>query len=142
MYALPLEDPIYVTTDRNSCSLDAVMQLLGETHWAASRPPETVRLSMENSLCFFMLEGEALIGFARVITDYATFAYLCDVVVRADQQGTGCGSLLIRSILTHPPLQEIPQWRLKTTYAADFYSRFGFQKVSGDTTHMEYYPKH
>lgn len=57
MYALPLEDPIYVTTDRNSCSLDAVMQLLGETHWAASRSPETVRLSMENSLCFFMLEG-------------------------------------------------------------------------------------
>lgn len=141
MYALPLEDAIYVTTDRRACSLEAVLGLLSETHWASSRTAETVRLSMDNAFCFYLMDGPTLIGFARVITDYATFAYLCDVVIASDYQGTGCGSLLLSTILNHPKLKEIPQWRLKTTYAASFYSRFGFTKTTEDITHMEYYPK-
>lgn len=140
MFALALEDTAYVTTQRGPGSLNAVWQLLRQTHWASSRSLETVKTSMENSLCFYLMEGERLIGFARVITDYATFAYLCDVVIDQDHQGSGSGSLLIATILKHPQLADIPQWRLKTTYAAEFYSRFGFKKVSDDITHMEYYP--
>jgi N-acetylglutamate synthase-like GNAT family acetyltransferase len=70
----------------------------------------------------------------------ATFAYLCDVVIDQSQQGTGSGTMLIQSILKHPLLKGIPQWRLKTTYASSFYSRFGFQKIAEDITHMEYFP--
>ncbi len=141
MFALQLEEDVYVTTDRDVCTPEEVWHLLQETHWASSRSLDTVRISMANSTCFFMMEGFQLIGFARVITDHVTFAYLCDVVIRSDSRMGGCGSELIRHILCHPSLSSVSQWRLKTTYAADFYSQFGFRKVSDDITHMEHYPK-
>lgn len=141
MFALPLEEDIYVTADRDVCPPEDVWHLLQETHWASSRSLDTVRTSMNNSMCFFMMEGFQLIGFARVVTDQATFAYLCDVVIRTDCRKSGCGSQLIQHILSHPHLSAVPQWRLKTTYASAFYGQFGFKKVSDDVTHMEYYPK-
>lgn len=141
MFALALEEDIYVTADRDVCTPEDVWHLLQETHWASCRSLETVRTSMANSMCFYLMEGFRLIGFARVVTDYATFAYLCDVVIRSDCRKTGCGSRLIQHILGHSQLAAVPQWRLKTTYAAPFYSQFGFQKISDDVTHMEYYPQ-
>ncbi len=141
MFALALDETIYVTTDKGACSPETVWQLLRQTHWASSRSLETVRTSMENSFCFFMMNDLQLIGFARVITDMATFAYLSDVVIHSDYQGTGSGTQLIETILHHPLLKDIPQWRLKTTYASSFYHRFGFQKISEDITHMEYFPQ-
>lgn len=141
MFALALEDTVYVTTDTRACAAETVWQLLSQTHWASSRSLETVKISIDNSLCFYLMENLELIGFARVITDMATFAYLCDVVIDPTHQGAGAGSQLIHTILNHPQLKSIPQWRLKTTYASSFYQRFGFQKVSDDIAHMEYYPK-
>ncbi len=140
MFALELEDTIYVTTDKGACSAGTVLQLLRQTHWASSRSLETMKMAMDNSLCFYLMDGVKLIGFARVITDMTTFAYLCDVVIDSEQQGNGSGSQLIHSVLNHPTLKTVPQWRLKTTYASSFYQRFGFQKVSENITHMEYYP--
>lgn len=140
VFALALEETIYVTTDKRACSPETVQQLLSQTHWASSRSLETVRISIENSTCFYMMCDQQLIGFARVITDRVTFAYLSDVVIHQDFQGTGAGTQLIESILNNPQLKDIAQWRLKTTYASAFYSRFGFNKVSDDIAHMEYYP--
>lgn len=141
MFALALEDTVYVTSVKGACSPETVWQLLRQTHWASSRSLDTIRISMENSQCFYLMNDQQLIGFARVITDMATFAYLCDVVIDESSQGTGAGTQLIEYILNHPQLKGIPQWRLKTTYASAFYSRFGFKKVTDDITHMEYYPK-
>lgn len=141
MFALALEEMAYVTTDKEACAAEKVWELLRQTHWASDRSLATVRLSIDNSLCFYLMDGLQLIGFARVITDMATFAYLCDVVVHCQYQGTGSGTQLIQSILNHPQLKDIPQWRLKTTHASSFYSRFGFHKISDDITHMEYYPQ-
>lgn len=141
MFALKLEDTIYVTTDQGICSADTVLQLLRQTHWASDRSLETMKTAIDNSYCFYLMDGLKLIGFARVITDRTTFAYLCDVVVDEEHQGSGSGSRLIQSILYHPTLQAVSQWRLKTTYARAFYQRFGFQEVGGNITHMEYYPQ-
>ncbi len=141
MFALALDETVYVTTDKGACSVETVWQLLKQTHWASDRSLETVRISMENSLCFYLMNDLQLIGFARVITDMATFAYLCDVVIDPNHQCTGGGTQLIQHILNHPQLKSIPQWRLKTTFASPFYSRFGFQKIKDDITHMEYFPK-
>ena len=141
MFALALEDTVYVTADRGVCTHEDVWNLLKDTHWASDRSLEAVSLSMENSICFYLMNGFELIGFARVITDLATFAYICDVVIRSDLQKSGYGTELIRYVLSFPRLREVPQWRLKTTYAASFYGQFGFQKVSDAVTHMEYYPQ-
>ena len=140
MFALAYEESVYVTTNNDACNPETVWHLLRQTHWASARSLETVRISMENSLCFYMMNEDQLIGFARVITDRATFAYLSDVVIHRDFQGSGSGSQLMASILNHPLLKDVPQWRLKTTYAASFYNRFGFQKISDDITHMAYFP--
>lgn len=140
MFALAYENSYHVSTNAQPNALKDVCQLLRETHWASGRSTAVIRTSMENSLCFYMYLGSELCGFARVITDYATFAYLCDVVIASSHQKNGCGSLMIQEILNHEDLAEVSQWRLKTTYAADFYRKFGFTEVTSDITHMEYYP--
>lgn len=141
MYALSIEDYPYVTTDKSRFSYEDVKSLLSQTHWASSRSNEAVKNSIDNSLCFYLVDQEKLAGFARVITDFTTFAYICDVVVDEAHQGSGFGTFLMESILSDPAVKHVPQWRLKTTYAAEFYSRFGFHKVTDDITHMEYFPK-
>jgi GNAT superfamily N-acetyltransferase len=90
----------------------------------------TIEKSIKNSMCFGILCDDWQIGFARVITDYATFAYISDVVIDDNFQGNGFGSWLIESILEHPDLVEIPQWRLKTTNAKAFYKKLGFSDIS------------
>ena len=140
MNALALSDAYLVTKEPAVPFLDAVCRLLRTTHWASGRSPQTIRTSLENSLCFYLYNNDTLCGLARVITDYATFAYLCDVVIEPEPQGTGCGALMLQTIIDDPELATVPQWRLKTTYAADFYRKFGFSEIQSDITHMEYYP--
>lgn len=141
MFAEALFQEHYVITDKHACSAEKVWALLRETHWACDRSLQTVKTSIQNSMCFFLMKDLTLIGFARVITDHATFAYLCDVVVDPKQRDQGCGYQLVSHIMNHPNLRAIPQWRLKTTYAKNFYEQFGFKELQYDVTHMEYYPQ-
>ena len=106
---------------------ERVTALLRGTYWAGERSGEAVRRSMEHSLCFgaFRAERGEQVGFARVITDYATAYYLCDVVVDPDCRGLGVGSLLLRTVTEYPALRGL-RGILATRDAHGFYQKFGF----------------
>lgn len=137
MLALKYEPEIILTTDKEKMNVDQICGLLWSTHWAKERPKSVVVKSMEHAFCFGILVEDMQVGFARVITDFATFAYISDVVVREDFQGRGFGSWLIKGILEHPDLRDIPQWRLKTTYAKEFYKKLGFKDLSCAEKYVE-----
>ncbi|MBK5252570.1 MAG: GNAT family N-acetyltransferase [Peptostreptococcaceae bacterium] len=130
MLALKIEPEYTMTTNKAEMNIDHICKLLWSTHWASDRPKAIIEKSVENAMCFGILYDDWQIGFARVITDYATFAYISDVVIDDNFQGKGFGSWLIESILEHPDLVEIPQWRLKTTNAKAFYKKLGFEDLS------------
>jgi GNAT superfamily N-acetyltransferase len=130
MFALKIEPEYFMTTDKENMNIDHICELLWSTHWAKDRPKHIIKKSFENAMCFGILCDDWQIGFARVITDYATFAYISDVVIDENFQGKGFGSWLIESILEHPDLKDIPQWRLKTTNAKAFYKKLGFSDLS------------
>jgi GNAT superfamily N-acetyltransferase len=98
---------------------------------------EVVRRSIENSLAFGVFQGAAQIGFARVITDYATFAWLADVFVLPEHQGTGIGTWLMEVIVGHPQLQGLRRWMLVTADAHGLYAKFGFTPLDGPERFME-----
>ncbi len=119
--------------------LDDVMHLLKQAHWACSRDPITVLTSLQNSLCFSVFDNDRQIGIARVITDYATFAYICDVIIDEPYRSQRVGKWLITEVMNHPKLLSIDHWRLKTTHAHSFYHQFGFKALSKAEKHLEIY---
>ena len=127
-----------LTTDPLEMDVAAVHAYLShESYWAAGIPLETVRRAMENSLCFAVLDGEEQVAFARVITDRATFAYLCDVYVVNGYRGRGIATWLIETIDSHPDLQGLRRWSLVTRDAHDLYSRHGFRAPADPGSYME-----
>jgi GNAT superfamily N-acetyltransferase len=127
-----------VSTDQSRLDLDVVHDYLtNSSYWATGRSLETVRRSIENSLSFGLYEGEKQIGFARVITDYATFAWLADVFVLDSFRGQGLGKWLVEVILSHPELQQFRRWVLATRDAHELYRRFGFTELKRPERWME-----
>ena len=106
--------------------------LSNESYWARGRRVETVRRAIENSLPFGLYRGERQIGFARAVTDYATFAWLADVFVLEEFRGHGLGVWLVETALAHPSLQNLRRWILATRDAHALYRRFGFRAASAD----------
>ena len=92
---------------------------------------------MENSLTFGLFAGEVQVGFARVVTDYATFAYLADVFVLEDHRGRGLGKWLIEVVLSHPDLRRLRRWMLATGDAHELYRKYGFAELARAETFME-----
>jgi GNAT superfamily N-acetyltransferase len=111
--------------------------LSNSSYWAAGRSLESVRRSIENSVAFGLYKGERQIGFARVITDYATFAWLADVFVLEEFRGQGLGKWLVEVILAHPQLQGFRRWVLATKDAHELYRRFGFRELKRPERWME-----
>ena len=102
-----------------------------QSYWAKGRTLETVRTSIEQSLCFGVMKGDEQIGFARVVTDYATFAWLCDVFILDEYRGKGLGKWLVDCVTTYEPLLSLRIWLLATTDAHELYRRYGgFDKLS------------
>lgn len=97
----------------------------------------TVQRSLENSLCFALLDGERQVGFARVISDYATIAYLGDVFVLPEYRRRGLGKWLIECVVGHPSLQGLRRWMLGTRDAHGLYEQFGFTPLKRPETFME-----
>jgi GNAT superfamily N-acetyltransferase len=126
-----------VTDERDRLDLAVIHGYLLRSYWAADVPFEIVRRSVENSLCFGVFTGERQIGFARVITDRATFAYLADVFVLEDWRGRGVSKFLVRCIREHPELQNLRRWMLATADAHGLYRRFGFSELREPQRLME-----
>ena len=116
-----------ISTRRNRLQLDAIHKFLSEeSYWAKERTKEQTEMAIKNSLPFGVYKGENLIGFARVITDYATFAFLGDVFILEEFRGQGLSKWLMEVIIDHPDLQGFRRWILATKDAHLLYEKFGF----------------
>jgi GNAT superfamily N-acetyltransferase len=127
-----------VSTSRERLSLDVVHSFLTNCYWAKGIPREMVARSIEHSLCFGIYEGGgAQVGFARVVSDFATVAYLGDVFVLESHRGRGLSKWLMQCVTQHPALQNLRRWILLTRDAHGLYSQFGFTPVNAPERYME-----
>jgi GNAT superfamily N-acetyltransferase len=127
-----------ISTDPARLNIAMVHEYLStSSYWAAGRPLEVVRRGIENSLPFGVFKGIEQVGFARVVTDYATFAWLADVFVLPAFQGQGLGKWLIGVIVAHPRLQGLRRWVLATKDAHRLYAQFGFTELHAPERFME-----
>ncbi len=128
-----------ISTDKSHLDIDFIHRVLsGEAYWALGRPRDVVERSIEHSLCFGLYDGDRQIGFARVITDFATFAWLCDVYIDPAERGHGLGKWLIDAVLGHPDLQGLRRWMLATRDAHELYRRYGgFEPLHAPDRWME-----
>ena len=126
-----------VTTDPARVPLDEVCALLARSYWAPKRNREVIERSLRGSIAFGVLADDHLVGFARVISDRATYAYLCDVIVDESQRGKGVGTFLMECITSHPELLRLERWSLATRDAHALYRKFGFQELMHPERQME-----
>jgi len=129
-----------ITTDRRRIDVDAALALLRRTFWAQDLTRDVLARAMDNSVCFALFDGPGLIGFGRVISDLATYAYWTDVVIAPTHRGRGLGQWLSRCMLAHPELQGLRRVALLTRDAADLYTRIGFSQGAGSLIYMERRP--
>ena len=123
-------DGIVISTDKQSLDTRYIHEFLSNhSYWAAHIPYDTVCRSIEGSLCFGVFEQGRQKGFARVITDQATFAYLADVFIDPACRGRGLGQFLLEVIVNHPRLQGLRSWMLATRDVHGLYARFGFEPL-------------
>jgi|SRR5919199_179615 GNAT superfamily N-acetyltransferase len=126
-----------VSTDRSRLDIDLIHRFLSEeSYWALRREREQVERSIENSVCFGVFHGDEQVGFARVVTDKATFAWLADVFVVPEHRGRGLGKLLVEEVLGHPELAHVYRWVLGTADAHELYRRFGFAELRESSRFM------
>jgi GNAT superfamily N-acetyltransferase len=126
-----------VSTDPARLDLDVVHGYLARSYWAEGVPREVVARSIEGALCFGLYDGPAQAGFARVITDGATYAYLADVFVLEPFRGQGLGVWMMECVMAHPALQGLRRWSLVTRDAHELYRRFGFTALAAPERYME-----
>ncbi len=119
-----------ISTERSRLDLALIHDYLGSSYWAQGIPRAVVERSIQHSLCFGAYLDGRQTGFARVVTDYATFAYVADVFVVPEHRGRGISKLLLRAILEHPELQGLRRFLLATHDAHGLYAQFGFQPLA------------
>ena len=125
-----------LSTDQAEMQVDAIHAFLSTSYWAAGIPHETVARAVANSLCVGAFQGDAQIGFARVITDRATFAYLADVYVLAAHSGQGLARAMVQRLHDHPDLQGLRRWLLFTRDAHAVYAPLGWSPLPDPTRAM------
>ena len=126
-----------VTCDPAKIDHAAVAEYLASSYWAKGIPRVTVERSLAHSLCFAVLDGDRQVGFARVISDHATIAYLGDVFVLPEYRGRGLSRWLMECITSHPELQGLRRWILVTRDARGLYEKFGFTSLRKPENFME-----
>ena len=126
-----------IDTDRTRLDLRVVQDFLAGSHWARGIPMAVLHLAIRNSLPFGLYKGGRQVGFARVVTDHASFAYLADVFVLEAERGRGLGRWLIESILGHPSVQGLRRWLLGTRDAHGLYRKAGFSEPPAPFGFME-----
>jgi GNAT superfamily N-acetyltransferase len=127
-----------ISTSRERLDLNVIHGFLTHCYWARGIPREVVERSVEHSLCFGIYEANAAqVGFARVVSDFATVAYLGDVFVLESHQGRGLSKWLMECVMEHPALQNLRRWILLTRDAHGLYSRSGFAPLKAPERYME-----
>lgn len=119
-----------ISTDNNRLQTEIIFAMLENSYWASGRSRAAILKSLAHSLNFGAYQNGQMIGFARVVTDYAVFAYLCDVVVLEAYRGQGVGKLLVAAVLEHPDLQTLHRFMLATRDAHGLYAGFGFEPLN------------
>lgn len=131
-------DELVISTDKSLLDIDAIHRFLAEdSYWARERTLEQTKTAIENSICFGLYSDGRLIGFARVVTDRATFAYIGDVFVIDEFRGRGLSKWLMEVIISHPELQGLRRWVLATRDAHSLYEKFGFHELVHPDRWME-----
>jgi GNAT superfamily N-acetyltransferase len=130
-------DGFTVTCDPRRVDRSVVAGFLAASYWARGIPAETVNRAIDGSLCFALLAAQAQIGFARVISDRATIAYLGDVFVLPEFRGRGLGRWLMECVMSHPELQGLRRWILVTRDAHGLYRQLGFKALGSPEGYME-----
>jgi GNAT superfamily N-acetyltransferase len=130
-------DGFTVSDDPSRLDRDVIERFLTQSYWAKNIPRATLDKSLSHSLCFTLLEGERQIGFARVVSDRATFAYLGDVFVLPEFRGRGLAKWLLTCVLGHPELQGLRRWMLGTRDAHGLYLEVGFTPLKKPDIFME-----
>ena len=127
----------FISTDKSLLQLDTIHSVLKESYWAKNIPLEIVKRSIDNSICFGVYIEKEQIGFCRVITDKATFAYLADVFIVEDHKGKGYSKMLMKEVMAHPELQGLRKFLLGTADAHGLYRQFGFKELAKPERMME-----
>ncbi|MBC7921559.1 MAG: GNAT family N-acetyltransferase [Ferruginibacter sp.] len=130
-------DEFTVSTDRSRLDLAVIHGFLSRSYWAKNIPKETVQRSIEHSLCFGVYHRDQQVGFARVISDFSTVAYVCDVFILEPYRGEGLSKQLMSHIKGHPDLQGLRRWMLVTRDAHGLYEQFGFTNVAHPERYLE-----
>jgi len=120
------KDKHTISTDPARLDLDAIADMLTRAYWAQGRTREMIARYVQYSLVFGLYDGACQIGLARVVSDYTTFAWLCDVFIHEDHRGHGLGKWLMQTIHSHPDLQGLRRWLLATRDAHGLYEQFGW----------------
>jgi len=126
-----------ISTNKSKLDLAMIHNFLKNSYWSEDIPVAVVEKSIANSFGFGVYEDSKQVGFARVITDYTTFAYLGDVFILEGYRGQGLGKLLVKSILEHPEVQGVRKWLLGTRDAHELYRQYGFQNLARPDVYME-----
>lgn len=127
-----------ITTDKTLFDFDVIYKFISQSYWASGIPRDTLEKAIHHSLCFAVLNSDnQQVGFARLITDRATFAYLADVFVLEQYRGLGLSKLLMATINKHPELQGLRRMMLATRDAHDLYTQFGFKPIENSQSLMQ-----
>jgi GNAT superfamily N-acetyltransferase len=124
------KDRFYISTEKEKMDIDLVHSFLTRSYWAEGISKETVQRSIDGALCFGVFYQKKQIGFARMITDKATFAYLADVFIIEEYRGLGLSKWLMEVIMSYPGLQGLRRMMLATRDAHELYKKFGFTPLN------------
>lgn len=130
MHDIQAQDGYSISTDRHKLDMDMIHHFLTHSYWAPGISLERVKRAAEHSLCFGVYHHDKQVGYARVLSDFAVFAYLMDVFIVDEHRGRGLGKWLIQTILEYPDLGSVKRWLLATKDAHGLYAQFGFEPIS------------
>ena len=138
-----LKDEFCISTDKAKLDVDAIHEFLSnQAYWCINIPKEKVLTSIENSLCFGVYQNKKQIGFARIISDFSTFAYLGDVYILEEYRGKGLSKWLMETVMNHPHLHGLRRWILLTGDAHALYKQFGWTSIADPAKWMDLHNKH
>jgi len=128
----------HISSKKSDLDFNVIYSFIANTYWAKGIPAETLKRAIDNSICFGVFtEQNEQVGFARIVTDTATFAYLADVFILDAHRGKGLSKWLMQEIVAHPDLQNLRRFTLATRDAHGLYEQFGFSALSHPDTFME-----
>jgi N-acetylglutamate synthase-like GNAT family acetyltransferase len=132
-----IKDRFVISTEKEKLDIDFIHSFLTRSYWAEGISKEIIKRSIDGSLCFGVFENGKQIGFARMITDKATFAYLADVFIIEEYRGLGLSKWLMEVIMSHPDLQGLRRMMLATRDAHSLYEKFGFTQLTNADRWMQ-----